>query len=677
MLKKKEVFIQETISMCGACSIASIISHYGGYVPLETIVEDTFTDKNGTNAYEIVQALNKYGFISYGMKTKLSKINTFPVIAHISKNGLEHFLVIYNIDQNKVLTMDPECGKKIYQIQEFENYFTNNVIVCHPTDNIIYCEKNNEFKNQIKNGIVKHKFVVILFIVSSAILIFLNIFYSFYLKLAHLNNNLIQITMFFIIILNFKTIISYYINYLQIKLITSIDELLNNQFLNHIFNLRIMTLYNKRSGDIIKKIQDMNIVKEYILNILLFFIPNFILCLLGIIILILFNLKMGIVFLIFSIIYATTSILISKKLYRHNLDNNQFHLNYMNILTENINGITTIKSLNAVNYFKNKINKVYKEYLADTCSLSKNINKINNVKWLIKDCSILIINFIGICTSKTNVNVIIDLFTFNSLFNIIYDALENTLAIYPNYLRFKAVFRGVREFLDIRKEKDGEMLLEGFKELKIENLAYSYDHYQNTLKNFNLKIFRGEKILVTGPSGIGKSTLAKCICGICDTYNGSIQYNGKEIKKIPTSELRKNILYIGQDEYVFATSIKENIVLDKTDSFEEIITICKIDEIINKKSQKEKQLVLEGASNLSKGEKARIVLGRTLYLNPDILIIDETLSNLSETMENEILENLLQKEELTLIYITHRNKKHYFKKEIKFREDGKYEIRDE
>jgi len=69
------------------------------------------------------------------------------------------------------------------------------------------------------------------------------------------------------------------------------------------------------------------------------------------------------------------------------------------------------------------------------------------------------------------------------------------------------------------------------------------------------------------------------------------------------------------------------------------------------------------------------MLARALYLKPQILIIDETLSNLNEKMENGILVNLLKKDELTLIYISHRNKKHYFNKEIKFREDGKYEIR--
>ena len=61
-MKSREIIVDSDYNTCGACSIYSIICHYGGYIPLNTIISDTMTDKNGTNAYFIVRALKKYGF---------------------------------------------------------------------------------------------------------------------------------------------------------------------------------------------------------------------------------------------------------------------------------------------------------------------------------------------------------------------------------------------------------------------------------------------------------------------------------------------------------------------------------------------------------------------------------------------------------------------------------------
>ena len=110
------------------------------------------------------------------------------------------------------------------------------------------------------------------------------------------------------------------------------------------------------------------------------------------------------------------------------------------------------------------------------------------------------------------------------------------------------------------------------------------------------------------------------------------------------------------------------------DRFQYISNITLLDEAINKRRDKEYTTVLEGASNLSGGERARLILARALYKKPKILIIDETLSSVNEDMEETILKNLLSIENMSLIYITHRNKEKMFKTIINFRKDGTYEI---
>ena len=114
-MKSREIIVDSDYNTCGACSIYSIICHYGGYIPLNTIISDTMTDKNGTNAYFIVRTLKKYGFDSYGLNTKISNIsqNLLPVIGHVNINGYNHFVVIYKITEKNIIIMDPSIGKKV------------------------------------------------------------------------------------------------------------------------------------------------------------------------------------------------------------------------------------------------------------------------------------------------------------------------------------------------------------------------------------------------------------------------------------------------------------------------------------------------------------------------------------------------------------------------------------
>ena len=136
------------------------------------------------------------------------------------------------------------------------------------------------------------------------------------------------------------------------------------------------------------------------------------------------------------------------------------------------------------------------------------------------------------------------------------------------------------------------------------------------------------------------------------------------------------IVYVGQSEKLFTGTILENITFSKqTDT--DISTIEKMSglEKMFSSGLNFDTLLLEDGGNISCGEKARIIVARALFKKPKVLIIDETLSNVERSLEEEILDNLLANNELTLIYITHREGKNKFKKIINFRKDGCYDLK--
>ena len=140
-------------------------------------------------------------------------------------------------------------------------------------------------------------------------------------------------------------------------------------------------------------------------------------------------------------------------------------------------------------------------------------------------------------------------------------------------------------------------------------------------------------------------------------YEGNITINNINIKDYSLSTLRKNILYVSQNETLFSDTIYNNIVLNNEVSKEElnrIMKITKVDELIKKKSLRLESMLYDNGFNISGGEKQRIILARSLISKPNILILDESLSETDKKTEKYILDEIDKNfKDMTIIYITH------------------------
>ena len=174
--------------------------------------------------------------------------------------------------------------------------------------------------------------------------------------------------------------------------------------------------------------------------------------------------------------------------------------------------------------------------------------------------------------------------------------------------------------------------------------------------------------MLSGKSGAGKSTLCKLLYRYYEPSRGSIMINNIDIKNIKLSSLRDNIGYISQDAVLFNNTMLENIVgkskLD-TNKLNQVISVCKLEKLINKLPNHLETNLKEQSNNISGGESERIILARSLYNLKPIMILDEALSQVDITTEKEIIENIKNNyPACTLIYITHKDVKEIFKNEI-------------
>lgn len=197
-----------------------------------------------------------------------------------------------------------------------------------------------------------------------------------------------------------------------------------------------------------------------------------------------------------------------------------------------------------------------------------------------------------------------------------------------------------------------------FNKLDISNVDFAYDE-ERILKNMNLSIRENEVIGIQGKSGSGKSTLLKLLMRFWDVSKGEILVDGIDIKRLNTSNLRKNEGYVTQETILFHDTIENNLRVAKQDAtMEEVQEACKkanIHEYIQSLPNGYKTLVEELGSSLSGGERQRIGLARMFLHDAKLVLLDEPTSNLDSLNEGAILKSIYEeRKDKTIVFVSHR-----------------------
>lgn len=233
--------------------------------------------------------------------------------------------------------------------------------------------------------------------------------------------------------------------------------------------------------------------------------------------------------------------------------------------------------------------------------------------------------------------------------------------------QFQNGVSGFKRFVEIMEEEP-ETDLPGAKELKnvqgiieFKNVSYSYDLTKEVLHNINLKLEKGRKLALVGPSGGGKTTLCHLLPNFykLEDSKGSIMIDGTDIKELTLESVRRSIGIVQQDVFLFAGTIRENILYGRPSATdEEMYEAAKRanihDYIMSLKDGYDTEIGERGVK-LSGGQKQRISIARVFLKDPAILILDEATSALDNTTEVYIQQALdeLCKGRTTLV-VAHR-----------------------
>lgn len=403
---------------------------------------------------------------------------------------------------------------------------------------------------------------------------------------------------------------------------------------------------------------DIKIIEDSLLNNIFLVISSFISFIISLLFLFSISPSIVIFIVIFGILGFVIPNALSKKLiieknnYSHNLEE------ITSVTKDLFSGFEVIKGFNIgskINtIFKNSSNTV--ESTKKKCSILESIIKGFSLSFSVTVyLGVLILG--GYLMYKGEISVGTAIIIIQLSTHIV-GTVKTSISLINQIKSVSLIADKIDEILYDSCEDIEEISLPKFENsIEVKNLDFSYTNDRKALNNINLTFEKNKKYAIVGESGCGKSTLIKLLMRYYKDYNGDILIDNKDIHKIFSNDLYKNMSMIQQNVFMFDDSIKENIKLFANYSDEEVLSICDrsgLSNLISRLPDGINSLVGENGNKLSGGEKQRIAIARSLINNTKILILDESTSALDNETAYNLESSLLSINDLTLIVVTHK-----------------------
>lgn len=224
--------------------------------------------------------------------------------------------------------------------------------------------------------------------------------------------------------------------------------------------------------------------------------------------------------------------------------------------------------------------------------------------------------------------------------------------IMPSARRLFEIFN-----MEEEKENNDNINLDSINNIKFKNVSYSYDKDRIILNNINFEINKGEKIAIIGSNGSGKTTLINLLLLFLEPNSGTIEINGKDIRKLNVDKYRSKFAVVSQNPYLFFGSIRENINLDKRADESIYKNACRrsgADIFIAKMPNQDDSIIGQNGAKISGGEKKKIAIARAIIKNSPFIVMDEATAGVDKKSDNYLYDILdTELKEKTLIIITH------------------------
>ncbi len=306
------------------------------------------------------------------------------------------------------------------------------------------------------------------------------------------------------------------------------------------------------------------------------------------------------------------------------------------VVREDVQGIRVIKALSKTDTEHKRFNDVNASLMKDETRAGIIMGSVNPILTMLMNfgiVAVIVLSASRVAGGKSSPATVI---AFMQYFTQISMAMMTVTRMFVMYTKSAASANRIAEVLnthsdiktesiEIYPEKESEFHVE------INDLSFSYLGKQNDIENINIRLKKGDRLGIIGATGSGKSTITKMLLRFYDPQSGEVLIDGRNIKTIPPEELYPRFGVAMQYDFLYADTIEENIKLGRDVSHEDVEKAAKIaqaHEFITSFSDGYSHVLSQKGTNISGGQKQRLLIARAIASNPEILILDDSSSAL-------------------------------------------------
>ncbi|MFP5064767.1 peptidase domain-containing ABC transporter [Acinetobacter pittii] len=665
---KKYTILQTESTECGLACIAMILNYHGSKVELRELRYKFPVSLKGMTLGYLTKICNKVGLANRPLKIDVKNLKHLngPSILHWNFN---HYVVLYEIKNNKAIILDPALGERNISLEELSKYFTGVAVEVWPKPDFVKNKKINNLKLRDITGELLGFKTTLLYVIGIAIVLELvSLILPFYMQLIVDDviaskdfNFLLLISIVFIVLYCFKNFVLMIRSWLVMYIGTKWNVQWKNNIVNHLVELPVSFFEKRHVGDITSRLGSVDIIQKTITGSLIESLLDGLISFVLIFILFYYKADLALLIILSAILYALLRFFWFYPFWTANKEEIIYSARQQTYILETIRGIKSIKLFGKENLRSSTWLTLFIDQTNAKIKTQKYEVYYKFIKNFIFDLQNICVIFFGV------IFVLNETLTLGALLALLaYKAIFDTriVAFIDNFTLLKSLNLQFERLSDIvLTEKDNildDLYTKDLHDFKIEfeNVTFQYAFFEkNILQNLNLEINSGESVAIIGPSGCGKSTLFNLLLGVHKLGNGKIKIGDKDIENIDNDFLRSIISTVLQDDILFGGSIGDNISFYDNEVdynfMEECARIACIHDDIQKMPMGYHTLVGDMGTVLSGGQKQRVLLARALYKKPKILLLDEATSHLDVKKEYHVSENI-KSLNITRVIIAHR-----------------------
>ena len=642
---------------CGAACVAMILRHYGRRVSIARIRALSHTSLDGTSLRGLCRAASELGLAARAVKTSARHLAAMPVPAIVHWDS-RHWVVLYDVGETHVRVADPATGLRRVTRAEFERRWSGYAALFDYTGPLADVPEKASGMAWLLPFVRPYRRVlaqaVALALVVSALQMTFPVFMQVIVDSVVVERdvgllNTLTIAMFGLLLFVATAIAvqRYLLSFVAVR----VDALTLDALTRTLLTLPMTYFTTRRTGDIQRRLAGLREIRQFCVEHGVALVASLAQLAAALTLMGIYSVRLTAMFLVTAPIYVLMMRFASRSLRPLYNSLEDEYGRYQSHQVDAIKGIETVKALGAENTFRELMLANFhalarRRFRADFMMLTYD-GGIQTVTLL----TLILFLWMGARLVMSGDLTIGALVAFNTLVAMANGPIAAVLSTWDNLQVAKVRLRRLDDVLQQEPEQGADhsrlvpvTTLEGRVSFRNVGFRYGGPESPRILEDITFDVAPNTRVAIVGRSGSGKTTLIKCLAGMLEPTDGTIVYDGVDLKTLNYRDLRRKIGFVLQENFLFSDTIARNIAFGeeepRLDAVAWAAKAASADEFIERLPLGYDTKVGESGLALSAGQRQRIAIARALYHRPTILVFDEATSALDAETERSVTRNI-------------------------------------